>query len=83
MKQIDFNYFFKHNALLLRRNANLKQRELADKLNMTRNTVGAIEEGRALSLNSLYAYSEYFKVEMKVLITAQLTKADLESKNPE
>lgn len=79
----NFKFFFQYNATYLRVKNALLQKEVASKLGLTRPTVGAIEEGRALGINNVYAYAMYFKVNMQDLVTRKMKPSDLKSKNPE
>jgi|GEM_PF-851273 transcriptional regulator with XRE-family HTH domain len=77
MKTENFCYFFKANAIYLRGKHKLTQQNVADLLNIKRSLVGAIEEGRTIGLQNVYAYSRHFNVTLDDLLTKIITAKDL------
>lgn len=72
-----FTFNFQHNAIALRLNAGLTQHRLADALQVNQRSIGAIEEGRALGIEKLYAYSVFFDIKINDLISRKLAKSEL------
>lgn len=69
MKHENFKYFFTANIKNIRRKEKLLQKEMADKLGVSQKMVGAIEEGRALSIVAVYNASRSFGYTIDELIT--------------
>ena len=77
MTLIDFRTYFKRNIIFLRKSRGLLQKDLADIFELKRSTIGAMEEGRAISVKEVVKYSQYFKISIDKLLTEFLTIKDL------
>lgn len=65
----NFIYFFSTNVKKIMRKENLLQKQLASKLGISPSMVGAIVEGRTLSILSVYKVSRVFNYTIDELIT--------------
>ncbi len=68
----NMTYFFCENPKKIRKSIYITQQELADKLMVKRSLIGAIEEGRTLSLETVYKVSREFGYTIDELITTKI-----------
>lgn len=60
---------FQKNLIEIRKKEKLTQQKMADKLGIKRSTIGAMEEGRAMSLEIIFKISKLFKISIDDLVT--------------
>lgn len=77
MKREVFMEVFKQNVLTIRKLNNLTQQQFADKVGLKRCSVGAIEELRALSFETVEKVSRAFGYSMDELVTTSIISPPL------
>lgn len=68
----NFRAYLKANVKAIRKQHKLTQHQLADKIQVNRKTIGAIEEERAVGLETVYLISREFGYTMDQLLTRRL-----------
>jgi len=74
LKTENMLFFFSKNVVYLRRKNKMTQQQFADTIGMKRCTIGAIEEGRALGIETVYNISRKYDVSIDELITTDISK---------
>lgn len=64
-----FKIFFSKNVIAIRQHNHLTQQQFANKVHIKRCTVGAIEEGRTMSLDIAYKVAIGFGLSLDELLT--------------